>query len=233
MYEKILVVDDEKGILDVLSYALKREGYLIEIAYNGQEAIDKVKSFNPHIIILDLMLPIMNGYEVCRKLENKNIGIIMLTAKNDIVDKILGLELGADDYLTKPFDIREVLARVKSLSRRIKKNIEDKTDKNLISIEDFNINKKQRIVRIKTLQIDLTPMEFDLLYLLLSNSNVVYSRDQLLDMVWDMEYIGGTRTVDTHIQRIRKKLGEYYQNLIQTVHGVGYKGGDDAFENRD
>ncbi len=232
MYEKILVVDDEKSILDVLSYALKKEGYLIEKACNGQEALDKVKSFNPHIIILDLMLPIINGYEVCKKLENVNIGIIMLTAKNDIVDKILGLEFGADDYLTKPFDIREVIARVKSLLRRVNKNIEKKTDNNLISIKDFNINKKQRKASIKNIQIDFTPMEFDVLYLLLSNPNIVYSRDQLLDMVWGMEYIGGTRTVDTHVQRIRKKLGECYQNLIRTVHGVGYKGGDELFENR-
>lgn len=233
MNEKILVVDDEKSILDVLTCALKREGYSIERAYDGQEALDKVKSFNPHIIILDLMLPVINGYEVCKKLESENIGIIMLTAKNDIVDKLVGLELGADDYLTKPFDLREVLARVKSLARRFKKTTDEKRNDNFINIKDFNINKKQRNVIIKKLKIDFTQMEFDLLYLLLLNPNVVYSRERLLDIVWDREYIGGTRTVDTHVQRIRKKLGENYEKLIQTVHGVGYKGVDELFENRD
>ncbi|MBW9153932.1 response regulator transcription factor [Clostridium estertheticum] len=233
MNEKILVVDDEKSILDVLACALKREGYSVERAYDGQEALDKVKSFTPHIIILDLMLPVINGYDVCKKLEKENIGIIMLTAKNDIVDKLVGLELGADDYLTKPFDLREVIARVKSLVRRFKKTTDEKRNDNLINIKDFNINKKQRSVSVKSLKIDFTQMEFDLLYLFLLNPNVVYSRDRLLEIVWGMEYIGGTRTVDTHIQRIRKKLGYTYEKLIQTVHGVGYKGVDELFENRD
>lgn len=232
MNEKILVVDDEESILDVLTYALKREGYLTERASNGQEALDKVKSFKPHIIILDLMLPVINGYDVCKKLQNENIGIIMLTAKNDIIDKIVGLELGADDYLTKPFDLREVLARVKSLARRFKKTTDDTNNDNLINIKDFNINKKQRTISIKNVKIDFTQMEFDLLYLLLLNPYVVYSRKRLLDIVWDMDYVGGTRTVDTHVQRVRKKLGNTYENLIQTVHGVGYKGVDDLFETR-
>ncbi|MCJ7690381.1 MAG: response regulator transcription factor [Clostridiaceae bacterium] len=232
MNEKILVVDDEESILDILTCALKREGYSIEKAYNGQEALDKIKSFKPLIIILDLMLPIMNGYDVCKKLENENIGIIMLTAKNDIVDKIVGLELGADDYLTKPFDLREVLARVKALARRFKKTSDEMNNDNLINIKDFNINKKLRTVSIKNKRLDFTQMEFDLLYLLILNPYVVYSRKRLLDIVWDMEYIGGTRTVDTHVQRVRKKLGDTYEDLIQTVHGVGYKGVDELFENR-
>ncbi|MDP4145923.1 MAG: response regulator transcription factor [Bacillota bacterium] len=233
MNEKILVVDDEKSILDVLTYALNKEGYLVERAYNGQEALDKVKTFNPNIVILDLMIPVISGYDVCKSLQNKNIGIIMLTAKNDVIDKVLGLELGADDYLTKPFDIREVLARVKSLARRFKKTLEQKDEKDLISIKDFTINKRQRLVSIKNINIEFTAMEFDILYLLLSNPNIAYSRDQLLDIVWHMNYLGGTRTVDTHIQRVRKKLGAEYQNLIQTVHGIGYKGVDELFENRD
>lgn len=232
MNERILVVDDEESILDILTYALKREGYLTERANNGQEALDKVKSFKPHIIILDLMLPVINGHDVCKKLQNENIGIIMLTAKNDIIDKIVGLELGADDYLTKPFDLREVLARVKSLARRFKKTSDDTNNDNLINIKDFNINKKQRTISIKNVKIDFTQMEFDLLYLLLLNPYVVYSRKRLLDIVWDMDYVGGTRTVDTHVQRVRKKLGDTYENLIQTVHGVGYKGVDDLFETR-
>lgn len=230
MNEKILIVDDEKSILDVLTYALKKEGYLIERAYNGEEALNKIKSFKPNIVILDLMLPVLNGYEVCRKLENENIGILMLTAKNDIVDKILGLELGADDYLTKPFDIREVLARVKSLSRRFKKSTIEKQSSEVITIENLNINEKQRSVTINNKPIEFTQTEFDLLYLLLSNPNIAYSREQLLDIVWGLEYIGGTRTVDTHIQRIRRKLGHTYQSLIHTVHGLGYKGVDEIFE---
>ncbi|MBU3111951.1 response regulator transcription factor [Clostridium lacusfryxellense] len=233
MNEKILVVDDEESILNVLTCALKRDGYCVEKAYDGQEALDMVKSFKPHIMILDLMLPVINGYEVCKILQDENIGIIMLTAKNDIVDKIVGLELGADDYLTKPFDLREVLARVKSLARRFKKTTDDRRNDNLIDIHGFNINKKLRTVSIKNLKKDFTQMEFDLLYLLLLNPNVVYSRERLLDIVWDMEYVGGTRTVDTHVQRIRKKLGHPYEQLIQTVHGVGYKGVDELFEDRD
>ncbi|OAA95148.1 response regulator transcription factor [Clostridium coskatii] len=230
MNEKILLVDDEKSILDVLTYALKREGYLVERAYDGEEALHKVDIFNPHIVILDLMLPVIKGYDVCKKLENKNIGIIMLTAKEDIVDKILGLEFGADDYMTKPFDIRELLARIKSLVRRLNKTIDEKRDIGVIKINDLIVNKKKRTVSIKNVLLELTPMEFDLLYLLLSNPGIVYSREQLLNIIWNMDYVGGTRTVDTHIQRVRKKLGDSYQDLIQTVYGIGYKGVDELFE---
>ncbi|MFT8315089.1 MAG: response regulator transcription factor [Clostridium sp.] len=230
MQDKILIVDDEENILNVLAYALKQEGYLVDTAYNGKEALLKVDSFNPNILILDLMLPEINGYDVCKKLEGKNIGIIMLTAKSDIVDKLLGLELGADDYLTKPFDIREVIARVKSLLRRLNKNTDEK--ENIINIKNLTINLNERTVIIDSCNLELTSKEFDLLYLLLSNPNMVYSRDQLLDLVWKTEYFGGTRTVDTHIQRIRKKLGTDYQNLIQTVHGTGYRGVNRFNENR-
>ena len=226
MNEKILIVDDEKNITDVLAYALKREGYIVEKAYDGQEALDRMQDFNPNIIILDLMIPVINGYDVCKKIESENIGIIMLTAKNDIVDKILGLELGADDYLTKPFDIREVIARVKSLSRRFQKITNEKSGKGIIKISGLTINEKQRIVTIENNRLDFTAMEFELLFLMLSNPNMAFSREKLLDKVWGMDYIGGTRTVDTHIQRIRKKLGNKYQYLIQTVHGIGYRGVD-------
>lgn len=232
MNEKILIVDDEKNITDVLSYALKKEEYIVEKAYDGQEAINKIESFKPQVVLLDLMLPVLNGYDVCRRIQNKNIGIIMLTAKNDIVDKILGLELGADDYLTKPFDVREVSARVKSLIRRINNNTEESTkEEDSIVINNFKIDKEKRIVSINDEIIEFTAIEFDLLYYLLLNKNRVYSRNQLLDIIWGIEYVGTTRTVDTHIQRIRKKLGQDYENLIQTVHGVGYKGADLKFEN--
>lgn len=224
MKEKVLVVDDEKNIAGTLVYALNKEGYIVDTAYDGKEALQKVDEFKPDVIILDLMLPEIDGYEVCKKINKDNIGIIMLTAKTDIVDKILGLEFGADDYLTKPFDIREVLARVKSLIRRLNKFAYENEKEEVIKMNKFIINKNQRQAFINDKEIEFTAMEFDLVYLLLSNINIAYSREQLLDKVWGMDYLGGTRTIDTHVQRIRKKLGEEYQGLIQTVHGVGYKG---------
>ena len=223
MEEKILVVDDEKSIADAIAYAFKREGYSIEIAYDGEEALKKIQTFKPHVVILDVMMPKMNGYEVCKKLGDRDdLGIVMLTAKNDIVDKVLGLELGADDYIVKPFDIREILARTKSLIRRLNKNINESEDEE-IKIKDLRVILKQRKVLIKGEELELTPKEFDLLALLLSNLNRVYTREELLDLIWGMEYFGGTRTVDIHIQRLRKKLQEPYQDVIQTVYRVGYK----------
>lgn len=224
MEEKVLIVDDEKSIVEVLSYALKQEGYNVEKAYDGQDALNKIESFKPQIVILDLMLPKISGYDLCKELQSKDTGIIMLTAKNDVVDKILGLELGADDYITKPFDLRELMARVKSLARRFKKASVEIKHVEPIVIGDFILDPTERSVIIENNEIEFTSKEFDLLYLLLSNPNVVYNRDKLLDLVWNMEYFGGTRTVDTHIQRIRKKLGDTYQGIIATIHGVGYKG---------
>ena len=231
MKDKVLVVDDEKNIADTLVYALNREGYLVDAAYDGREALERVKIFKPKVIILDLMIPEVSGYDVCKQIDEDNIGVIMLTAKTDIVDKILGLEFGADDYLTKPFDIREVVARVKSLIRRLNKSIGEKEKDEIINIKDFSLNKSKRLITIKNRKIDFTAMEFDLIYQLLNNMDIPYSRQQLLDIVWGIDYVGVTRTVDTHVQRIRKKLGEEYQGLIQTVHGVGYKGVN-IFENR-
>ncbi|WP_346938477.1 response regulator transcription factor [uncultured Clostridium sp.] len=223
MEEKILVVDDEKSIADAIAYAFKREGYSIETAYDGEEALKKIQTFKPHVVILDVMMPKMNGYEVCKKLGDRDdLGIVMLTAKNDIVDKVLGLELGADDYIIKPFDIREIIARTKSLIRRLNKNVKESEDEE-IKIKDLRVILKQRKVLIKGEELELTPKEFDLLALLLSNLNRVYTREELLDLIWGMEYFGGTRTVDIHIQRLRKKLQEPYQDVIQTVYRVGYK----------
>ena len=230
MEGRILVVDDEKNIADLIAYAFTREGYSVDTAYNGEEALNKIKSINPHILIIDVMMPKMNGFEVCRKLDNKeNLGIVMLTAKNDIVDKVLGLELGADDYITKPFDIREVIARVKSLLRRLNKNANESEDKH-IQIKDLKVLLKQRKVIITEKELELTPKEFDLLVLLLSNLDRVYTRDELLDLIWGMEYIGGTRTVDIHIQRLRKKMGKPYENILQTVYRVGYKAVGETYE---
>ena len=211
MEEKILVVDDEKSIADAIAYAFKREGYSIEIAYDGEEALKKIQTFKPHVVILDVMMPKMNGYEVCKKLGDRDdLGIVMLTAKNDIVDKVLGLELGADDYIVKPFDIREILARTKSLIRRLNKNINESEDEE-IKIKDLRVILKQRKVLIKGEELELTPKEFDLLALLLSNLNRVYTREELLDLIWGMEYFGGTRQWIFMF----KGLGRNYRNLTK------------------
>ncbi|WFD10203.1 response regulator transcription factor [Tepidibacter hydrothermalis] len=230
MEERILVVDDEKSIADLIAYAFKKENYSVETAYNGEEALNKIKSFNPNVIIIDIMMPKMDGFEVCRKLDNReDLGIVMLTSKSDIVDKVLGLELGADDYITKPFDIREIIARVKSLLRRLNKSSSKSEDKD-IQIKDLKVLLKQRKVLIKGEEIEFTPKEFNLLVLLLSNLDRVYTREELLDLIWGMEYIGGTRTVDIHIQRLRKKLNKPYENIIQTVYRVGYKAIGEVYE---
>lgn len=222
MFEKILVVDDEKSIVKALSFALKKEGYTVFEAFDGIDALKKVEEYHPNLIILDVMMPYMNGYDFCKQTLAKNIGILMITAKNDITDKVLGLELGADDYITKPFDIREVLARVKSLLRRLDKNLSTSNELSL-DIGDLTLIYENQQALLNNEDLYLTPKEFMLLYILLKNPLKVYSREVLLNEVWGMEYIGVTRTVDTHIQRLRKKLGSY-ENLIATVHGIGYKG---------
>ena len=223
MNQKILVVDDEKSIADAIVYALRREGFSAEAAYNGEEALKKFDLFQPDVVILDVMLPGIDGYGVLRKLESRGpVGIIMLTAKEDIVNKVLGLELGADDYLTKPFDMRELLARLKSLLRRLQTKAGEQAQAE-IRIRGLTLNLQQRNAFAGEKLLDLTPKEFDLLALLAANPERVYTRDQLLELVWGMEYVGGTRTVDIHIQRVRKKLGPDFHDILQTVHGVGYK----------
>lgn len=223
MNQRILVIDDEKSIADAIVYALRKEGFTAEAAYNGEEALKKFDLFKPDAIILDVMLPGIDGYGVLRKLENRSpVGIIMLTAKEDIVNKVLGLELGADDYITKPFDMRELLARLKSLLRRLEMKA-GKQAQAEIRIKGLLLNLEQRKAVAGERTLDLTPKEFDLLAFLAASPERVYSRDQLLDSIWGMEYIGGTRTVDIHIQRVRKKLGPGFDDILQTVHGVGYK----------
>lgn len=225
MKERVLVIEDDKGIADAIVYALRREGLTAEAVYNGEEALKRFDLFKPEAIILDVMLPGIDGYEVLKRLQDKNpVGIIMLTAKEDIVNKVLGLELGADDYITKPFDMRELLARLRSLLRRLQTKVGAETQIQAeIKLGGLLINLEQRKTLAGDKLLDLTPKEFDLLALMVSNPERVYTRDQLLDLVWGMEYIGGTRTVDIHIQRVRKKLGADYQDILQTVHGIGYK----------
>ncbi|KOY14465.1 response regulator transcription factor [Paenibacillus xylanivorans] len=226
MNKKVLVVDDESSIVSAIAYALRREGYEVETANDGEEALVKVSSFHPQVMILDVMMPKLDGYGVCRRLEDReDIGIILLTVKNDIVDKIVGLEMGADDYMTKPFEIRELLARVKALMRRVEKSSPPSDDpKNQAIINGtLRIHIAHRTVTVNEEKLDLTPKEFDLLTILMSNPERVYTRDDLLDRVWGMEYAGGTRTVDIHIQRLRKKIGDTDQQKLQTVYGIGYK----------
>lgn len=223
MREKVLVIEDEKSIADAIVYALNREGLIAEAVYNGEDALRRFDLFKPQAIILDVMLPGIDGYEVLKRLQNKNpVGIIMLTAKEDIVNKVLGLELGADDYITKPFDMRELLARLRSLLRRLQVKTGTQTQAE-INIKGLTLNFQQRKVLASEKTIELTPKEFDLLALMTANLERVYTRDQLLDLIWSMDYVGGTRTVDIHIQRVRKKLGPGFQDILQTIHGIGYK----------
>lgn len=231
MNEKIMVIEDEKKIADAIIYALKREGYIAEAVYHGETAMKKLGEFHPDAIILDVMLPGLDGYEILKKLQGKGrIGVIMVTAKEDIVNKILGLELGADDYITKPFDMRELLARLKSLLRRMQTaEKKPESDKVILGGVVLYISKRTAYAGDKSL--DLTPKEYDLLALLLSNPDQVYTREQLLNQIWGMEYIGGTRTVDIHVQRVRKKLGEEFGDVIQTVYGIGYKALGGSSEN--
>lgn len=222
---KVLVVDDESSISNAIAYALRREGHTVETAGDGQEALERVESFEPDVMVLDVMMPRLGGYDVCRKLEGRQRPLILLlTVKDDIVDKVLGLELGADDYMTKPFDMRELIARVKALARRIAAEPSGQAAANdgVIRLAGLEINTVSRTVLADQEPLDLTPKEFDLLALLARNPERVYSREDLLEQVWDISFAGGTRTVDIHVQRLRKKLGERH-DVIRTVYGIGYK----------
>lgn len=216
MDKRVLIVEDEAGINDILSRALSKEGYIIRSAYTGKEALEYVKNFKPHLVLLDIMLPDTTGFELAKRISN-NSYVIMITARNEISDKIKCMELGADDYITKPFDIREVKMRVKVVLRREEKIIE--REKEL----GFSINAQSRSVVINSKAIDLNRKEFDLLYYLYKNKNRVFSRSELLDKVWGIDFEGEDRTVDVHIRRIRSKLGEYKDtSKIETIFGVGY-----------
>ncbi|MEK3789385.1 response regulator transcription factor [Paenibacillus sp. FSL K6-1230] len=223
---KVLVVDDEASISSAIAYALGREGFTVETAADGEEALRKVAAFHPEVMVLDVMMPKLNGYEVCKRLDDSNRpAVMLLTVKNDIVDKVLGLELGADDYMTKPFDIRELIARVKALARRSHRQeppASEATVEGRIELGTLWIDVPSRTVKVAGQELELTPKEFDLLTLLAGHPERVYTREALLEQVWEMDFAGGTRTVDIHVQRLRKKLGEQ-QELIQTVYGIGYK----------
>ncbi|WKY48501.1 response regulator transcription factor [Eubacteriaceae bacterium ES3] len=224
MNEKILVVDDEASIVDLIKMELEFEGYQVETAYDGVEAVEKALEIRPDLIVLDIMLPKKNGYDVCRELSPQlGVPIIMLTAKTDIIDKVLGLELGADDYLTKPFDNRELLARIKAHLRRSATIMDPPKEDSVIKNGDLCIYPDERMVTLKEEEIHLTPKEFELLFLLASNLEQVFPRDSLLEKIWGYDYYGDTRTVDMHVQRIRRKIDSQGNKYIQTVFGIGYK----------
>ncbi|MCR2042875.1 response regulator transcription factor [Anaerosalibacter massiliensis] len=227
MNEKILVVDDEEHIVQLLKYNLEGNGYIVGEAYTGREVLDIVQREKFDLIILDLMLPELDGIEVCKKLKRdvltSSIPIIMLTAKSGEMDKVLGLEIGADDYITKPFSIRELLARVKVILRRIEKKENIKNGE--LKIGDVVIDLDSHEVRKKEEYIDLTYKEFELLKVLVENRGKALSRNTLLDIVWGYDYFGETRTVDVHIRNLRKKIedNDKEPKYIETIRGIGYK----------
>ena len=223
---KILVVDDERSILDLLEMILKKEQFQVATASDGKSAMALFDSFNPDLVLLDLMLPDINGHNLCREMTNKRrVPIIMLTAKNDIVDKVLGLELGADDYITKPFDTRELVARIKAVLRRLQKNEAD--DRKVLSHLDLVVDLENRTVTKAGKPVELTLKEYELLELLIKNPRKVFGREERLRQVWGYDYMGDTRAVDVCVTRLRKKIEDDSSNPkhILTVYGFGYRFG--------
>lgn len=226
--KKILVVDDDKNICELLGLYLKKEGYEVIFAYNGSEAVSIAKKEMPDIIILDVMMPIINGWEACKLIrQHTNVPIIMLTALDTIENKVQGLNIGADDYIVKPFEPVEVIARINAHLRRENKKGDDKetASDTKISIDNIKVDLETYEVKLDDkLVLDLKPKEIQLLYFFLTNKNQVFSREQLLDKVWGYEYFGGTRTVDVHIKSLREKLdSENSKWEIKTIWNVGYK----------
>ena len=224
---KILVVDDEKMIVKGIRFSLLQEGWKVDEANDGLEGLNKAKENEYDTVLLDIMLPEMNGLDVCRSIrEFSNMPIIMLTAKGDDMDKIMGLEYGADDYITKPFNILEVKARMKAIMRRSVKSVTEntKTDDSVIVCGDLRLDTENERVFVKQKEINVTAKEFDLLCLLVMNPNKVYSRDKLLEMIWGHDYPGDARTVDVHVRRLREKIEDNpgAPKYVQTKWGVGY-----------
>ena len=225
MAKKVLVVDDEKLIVKGIRFSLEQDGMEVDCAYDGQEALDKAMATAYDMILLDVMLPKMDGFEVCQRIrEFSNMPIVMLTAKGDDMDKILGLEYGADDYITKPFNILEVKARIKAIFRRNNRNVPEQENQKVIETKGLKIDVDSRRVYIDDKEVNLTAKEFELVYLLVSNPNKVYSREQLLKTIWGPSYPGDARTVDVHVRRLREKIEATPADpkYIHTKWGVGY-----------
>lgn len=221
---KILVVDDDKNICELLKLYLEKDGYKVSVANDGQTAVKMQGTENPDLILLDIMLPKLDGWQVIREIrKNSNVPVIMLTAKGETYDKVLGLELGADDYITKPFETREVIARVKAVLRRADAPSDNKIQKE-VRFENLSINVVNYEMIVNGIKIDTPPKELELIYHLASHPNRVYTRDQLLDEVWGFDYYGDSRTVDVHVKRLREKLeGVSDKWELKTVWSVGYK----------
>ncbi|WP_201005535.1 response regulator transcription factor [Paenibacillus glycanilyticus] len=221
---KILIIEDEEAIADLLAYGLGREGFETRIAGTGADGLREMDRFMPDLLVLDWMLPDKSGLDICKQVTAQyNIPILMLTARSDITDKILGLEVGADDYITKPFDLREVVVRIRTILRRIAQaQVPVKeAEPPVIGFRDIAISRAERLVTKNGEPVDLTPKEFDLLLALLGVRGKIFTRAELLESVWGYDFPGDMRTVDTHIQRLRKKLDA--SELITTVFGIGYK----------
>ena len=224
MNAKILIIDDDPHISEAIKLYLEKEGYEIRNAYDGIDGINTFKNIDPDLVLLDIMMPGKDGWQVCREIrEISSKPIIMLTAKGEVFDKVLGLELGADDFLAKPVDMKELSARIKAVLRRCQGN-DSHNDEECVRFENIEISLQKYELKVKGKSVDVPPKELELLYFLASNYNHVFTRDQLLDKVWGFDYLGDSRTVDVHIKRLREKLeGVSEKWVLKTVWGVGYK----------
>ena len=223
--ERILIVDDDSNICELLRLYFEKDGFQADIVTDGIKALDVFESLKPDLVLLDIMLPGMDGWQICREIrKTSQTPIIMLTAKGETFDKVLGLELGADDYITKPFETKEVIARVKAVLRRSSSQSNNTSTLKEVSLDKLSINLTNYELKVDGKAIDTPPKELELIYHLASNPNRVYTRDQLLDEVWGFEYYGDSRTVDVHVKRLREKLeGVSDKWELKTVWGVGYK----------
>ncbi len=223
---KILIVDDDVNIAELISLYLTKECYDTKMVHDGEAALSVYDSYQPNLILLDLMLPGMDGYQVCRELRSKsNVPIIMLSAKGEVFDKVLGLELGADDYIMKPFDSKEMMARVKAVLRRSQATKQETAASQIKLVEypELSVNLTNYSVHYQNHPVDMPPKELELLYFLASSPNQVFTRDQLLDQIWGYDYVGDSRTVDVHVKRLREKIKDHETWRISTVWGIGYK----------
>lgn len=223
--EYILIADDNQDITDILSSYVKKEGYEPLVAVDGKEAVSMFERYNPSLILLDVMMPYKDGYQVCREIREKSdVPIMLITARGEDFERIMGLDIGADDYIVKPFSPSEVMARVRAILRRMNKTVND-TDKNVLSISTLNINIEEYSLSISGKKIPLTKKEIETMWVLAGNPNKVFTRDNLLDSLWGIDYFGDSRTVDSHIKRLRAKLDkvEHPEWKIKTIWGLGYK----------
>ena len=227
--KKILIVDDDENIAELISLYLIKECFDTEIAGNGEDALVIFKTYQPDLILLDIMLPGIDGYDVCREIrKSSNVPVIMLSAKGEVFDKVLGLKIGADDYIVKPFDSNELVARVQAILRRVEGTADDKSSQtnvkeDVVSFEGLSVNLTSYSVLYNGNPVDMPPKELELLYFLAKRPNQVFTREQLLDKIWGYDYVGDTRTVDVHVKRIREKIKDENNWSIATVWGIGYK----------